>query len=141
MLPDSFGLLAVAVLLGGVLAVLHLRATAGGVPPAGGGLSTAPSATPPPGGPGWQLGALHGLIGATGLVLLLLALGGPPRGVSLGVGAFGLVAAVLLALALLVGLAVLVAFRLRRRPGALIALHATLAVSGFVILAAYVFLG
>jgi hypothetical protein len=60
----------------------------------------------------------------------------------MGVGAFGRIAAVLLAMALLAGLAI-VAIRLRRRrvPGLVIGIHATLAVSGVVILAAYALVG
>ncbi|HTU53999.1 MAG TPA: hypothetical protein VMF62_08500 [Acetobacteraceae bacterium] len=121
MLPASFGLVAAAVLLGTALALLHLR-------PAG------PA-------PRWQFGALHGLIGASGLAALLLALQGPPRGVSFGVGPFGLFSAVVLALALLAGLTLLAALRLGRRHGFLMAVHAALAVTGFVILAAYAILG
>jgi hypothetical protein len=82
-------------------------------------------------------GPLHGLIGATGLGLLLVALRGPPRGVTYGVSGFGTMAAVLLSLGVLAGLGVL-ARRLRRRdPMLAIGVHATLAIFGFVLLAAY----
>lgn len=121
MLPAAFGLVAAAVLLGILLALLHLR-SAGRSPP-------------------WPIGALHGLIGASGLGALLIALRGPPRGVAFGVGPFGVFAAGLLVLALLAGLGVATALRLRRRPGTLIAAHAMLAVTGFVILASYTLLG
>ena len=123
MLPLSFGLLLVAALIGNGLAALHLRAE-----------RTAP--------PRWAFGAIHGLLGAIGLATLFIALRGPPRGVAMGVGAFGRIAAVLLAMALLAGLAI-VAIRLRRRrvPGLVIGIHATLAVSGVVILAAYALVG
>lgn len=121
MLLLSFTLLAFAVLLGAALALLHLR----------------PAAPPL-----WPAGALHGMIAVVGFLALLPALQGPPRGVRLGVGAFGNIAAVLLGSALVAGF-VLLAVRLRRKrlPGGLIGVHATLAVSGFVILAAYTLIG
>jgi hypothetical protein len=61
MLVAAFVILAVAVLLGSVLAVLHLQ--------------TEGRATPP-----WRLAALHGLLAISGLGYLALALRGPPRG-------------------------------------------------------------
>ncbi len=123
MLQLSFSLLVVAALLGFALAALHLRTGAAALP-------------------WWWLGAVHGLLGFVGLIVLLLALQGPPRGVALGVGSFGESAAVLLALALLVGLAILVArLRYRRISGLAIGAHATLAISGLVILAAYTLVG
>lgn len=107
-------------LLGSGLAVLHLLPERRTVP--------------------MPLSALHGVLAVGGFVVLLLALRGPPRGVEAGAGAFGLVAAVLAALAILAGGGVLTA-RLRRKrvTGALIGVHATLAISAFVILAAYLF--
>jgi hypothetical protein len=60
MLYTAFTVLGIAVLLGSVLAVLHLRE----------------GATPPP----WPLGALHGLIALAGLGLLGIALRGPRAG-------------------------------------------------------------
>jgi hypothetical protein len=122
MLLLSFIVLLLAALLGSVLAAMHLRG------------EKAP--------PGWLPGALHGLLGAIGFALLLLALRGPPRGEAVGVGAFGRIAAVLLALALVAGLAILVSrLRYRRIPGLVIGIHATIAISGVVILAAYAFVG
>jgi len=119
MLSAAFVVLGIAVLLGGTLAVLHMRA--GAAPPA------------------WPLGALHGLIALAGLGLLALALRGPPRGLAQGTGSFGTTAAALIALAGLIGLALLAArLRQRRLPGVLIGIHATLAVGGFVILLVYV---
>ena len=119
MLNFAFAVLALAVLFGALLAVLHLRE----------------GAAPPP----WPFGALHGTIGVGGLALLVLALRGPPRGVEQGVGSFGTIAAVLLALAVLLAIA-LIAARLRgkRLAGTLIGAHATLAISGFVVLMVYV---
>jgi hypothetical protein len=122
MLTAAFTVLALAVLLGALLAVLHMRE--GAVMPA------------------WQLGTLHGLLAVGGFGALLLALRGPPHGLDQGTGSFGMIAAVLLALTAVAG-AGFIAARLRRRrlSGALIGIHAMLAVSGFVILAAYVFAG
>jgi len=122
MLTAAFTILTFAVLMGSALAVLHMRE--GAVAPR------------------WPLGALHGLIAIAGLASVLLALRGPPRGLDQGTGSFGTIAATLLTLAALAGIG-LVAARLRRRPlpGILIGVHATLAVSGFVILAAYMFAG
>lgn len=86
----------------------------------------------------WLPGAAHGLMGVAGFAVLLASLGGPPRGGRLGVGAFGMIAAVLFALALA---AAPLVFAARVRRSALsplaIGLHATLAVAGITILAAY----
>ena len=121
MLVGAFAVLSGAVLLGLLLAALHLRATDGGYPP-------------------WWMGALHGAAGASGFALLLLALRGPVRGVAQGAGSFGLVAAAMLGAGLLVGLAVPLLWRWRRTlPGGAMAIHAVIAVSGYLILAAYVF--
>jgi hypothetical protein len=120
MLIAAFIVLASAVALGSAIAVPHLR--------------SASPATPP-----WWLAALHALLGLGGLGLLLPALRGPARGVGQGTGSFGMISATLVALAALFAGGML-ARRLRnRRPGALLGIHATLAVSGFVMLAAYVF--
>ncbi len=70
-------------------------------------------------------------------MLLLAALGGPARGVAYGVGGFGTVAAVLLGLTLASGLAVMSLRRRRHDPMLAIGVHATLAIFGFVLLAAY----
>jgi hypothetical protein len=122
MLIAAFVILAIAVLVGSGLALLHLREGA---------------ATPP-----WPLAALHGLVAIGGFGALLLALRGPPRGLNQGAGSFGMIAAALLAMAALLGAELVVArLRGRRLSGTLIGVHATLAVSGFVILAAYVLAG
>jgi hypothetical protein len=118
----AFIILAVAVLLGSVLAVLHVQAE---------------GSTPP-----WSLAALHGLLAIGGLICLALALRGPPRGLDQGVASFGIIATLLITLAALIGVALL-AKRIFKTPvaGIMIGIHATLAVSGFVILAAYVLVG
>jgi hypothetical protein len=122
MLIAAFVILGVAVLLGSVLALLHLREGA---------------AEPP-----WPLGALHGLLAIGGLGGLILTLGGPPRGLEQGTASFGAIAAALLVLAAVAGAALFTArLRKRRLPAMLIGIHATFAVGGFVVLAAYVFAG
>lgn len=81
----------------------------------------------------------HGLLGAAGFAVLLLGLRGPPRGVAEGAGSFGVIAAVMLGLALLAALGIIAAQFRRRAPGVLVvAVHATFAIAGFVVLAAYV---
>jgi hypothetical protein len=127
----AFIILSFAVLLGSTFAVLHLRAQSG----------TAVSWPVP-----WPVAALHGFLGIGGLVCLVLALRGPPmgpeRGLDQGTASFGMIAATLFALAAPAGGGILAAhLRKRRRAGTLIGLHAALAVSGFVILAAYLLAG
>ncbi len=118
MLLWSFVLLLITTVLGTALAGLHLR-----------GGNTKP--------PRWPFGALHGLLGIVGLGALLIALRGLLAARLLGVGGFGSIAAVLLAAALLAGLAVLIVrWRYRRVPGLVIGIHATIAVSGVDILSA-----
>jgi hypothetical protein len=93
-----------------------------------------PDARPPV-----AVGALHGGIGALGVVALLLALRGPPRGVAAGVGSFGVTAAVLFVAAVLTGLAILV--RRRRLPVVTMAIHGGIAITGYVLLLAWNSLG
>lgn len=120
MLNAAFSCLAVAVVLGALLAVLHFAKAGTGLPP-------------------WPLAVLHALLALGGFGLLLIALQGPPRGAGQGMASFGLIAAALFVLAALVG-GGLLAGRLRQRPPGttLIGIHATIAVAGFVILMAYV---
>jgi hypothetical protein len=128
MLIAAFMILGFAVLLGSALAVVHLRAQTG----------TAAFWPVVP----WPVAALHGLLGVGGLVCLVLALRGPPRGLAQGTASFGAVAATIFALAALAGGAILAThLRKKRRAGALIGLHAALAVTGFVVLAAYLLAG
>jgi hypothetical protein len=120
MLPLAFTIMSVAVLAGIVLALLHLRGS--------------PSHS--------SVGALHGGAGAAGLAALLLALRGPPRGVLTGVASFGAIAAVLAAVALAAGLAVAALARHSHGAvGLLLAAHATLAITAYVLLLSYVSLG
>jgi hypothetical protein len=83
-------------------------------------------------------GIIHGLTGAVGLGLLILALQGPRRGDAMGAGSFGIVAAVLFGLALAFG--PLIWFLGRRAPhlaGGIIAVHASLAITAFVLFLAW----
>jgi hypothetical protein len=122
MLIAAFVILGVAVLLGSMLAVLHLQME---------------SSTPP-----WSLAALHGLLAVGGLSCLAFTLRGPPRGLDKGVASFGIIAASLIALAALIGVSLLATRIFKTRiVKTMIGIHATLAVGGFVILAAYVLLG
>jgi hypothetical protein len=122
MLNAAFIILAVAVLLGAALAALYLHTDGAALP--------------------WPLAALHGLLGVGGLSCLVLVLRGPLGNLDRETGSFGMMSAVLLALAALVGVGILARHLLTgRRAGTLIGIHATLAVSGFVVLAAYLFAG
>lgn len=123
MLLTSFILLLAAALVGVVLGALHLAAGRAVAIP-------------------WPAWAGHGLLGVTGFGALLLTLGGPPRGAAMGVSSFGRFAAVALVAALLLG-GTIFAGRLRRRPISVLTLglHATLAMGGLVVLAAYVGMG
>jgi hypothetical protein len=119
MLNAAFILLALAVLIGSVLAVLHMRDGA---------------AIPP-----WPFGALHGLIGVGGLGLLALTLQGPVRGAAQGTASFGAIAAGLAGSAAIIGLMLFNAkLRQGRISSSLIGVHAMLAIGGFVVLLAYV---
>ena len=86
----------------------------------------------------WAVGLLHGLIGLAGLAVLLPVLAGPARGAASGATQFGAVAAGLLAFGLLPA-GLLLRARVRRRPLPALAmgLHATAAIGGLVVLAAW----
>jgi hypothetical protein len=87
----------------------------------------------------WLPGAAHGALGIVGFLMLLAGLAGPTRGASMGAGQFGLIGAAMIGLGLLLG-ATLFFCRVRRKapPGVVLGIHATLAVGGLVMLAAYV---
>ena len=119
MVSAAVWILTLAVIAGTVLALLHLRVTDGA------------------GRPPLVAGIAHGIVGAAGLAALLLALQGPPRGADTGVGSFGTMAAVLFAGALLTGVAIL----LLRRKAIVMAIHAGIAITGYVLLLAWNALG
>jgi hypothetical protein len=124
MLRTTAAVLTLAVALGSVLALWHMRATEGRR------------------GPPWLVGALHGVLGAGGLGALLLLLQGPRRGDAMGVGGFGTAAAVLFAAAAVAGVAVpLLIRRFPRGAGLTIAVHASLAITGYVLFLAWSAMG
>lgn len=122
-LEAAFYILCAAVALGGGLAIHFMRGKELRRPP-------------------WPVPAVHGVLGAAGLAVLLFVLrrGLPPS--AEGTAGFGPAAAVLLGLALAAGLGIaLAACRGRRPPGLLVAVHASLAIGGFVVLWTVVSLG
>src|SRR6185503_11234517 len=92
MLGAALIALLIAVLFGSWLAVLHFD-------------GRTPERVP------WVLALVHAALALGGFTLLALALKGPPRGADQGTAGFGLAAAVLLALAIAAGLAILLRFR------------------------------
>jgi len=123
MLGAALITLLIAVLFGSWLAVLHFD-------------GRTPERVP------WVLALVHAALALGGFALLALPLKGPPRGADQGTAGFGLAAAVLLALAIAAGLAILLRFRVaKKKASALVGLHAMIAVSAIVILAAYVLSG
>jgi hypothetical protein len=112
----AFWILTLAVAAGSGLALWHMR-----------GLSRPPL----------PAGIAHATVGAVGLGLLLLALGGPPRGVAAGAGSFGAIAAGLFTVALLTGFVLL----LLQRKGVVMAIHAGIAITGYVMVMAWALLG
>jgi hypothetical protein len=85
--------------------------------------------------PSGRLTAVHGGLGAAGLVLLLLGLRAPARGLTAGAATFGWDAAGLLGAALLLGLVILAK---PRTAGMLLVLHGVFAITGYVILFSYI---
>ncbi len=88
----------------------------------------------------WIVAALHGVIAAAGLGLLIFALRGPVHGFSHGVQSFGEIAAILAAAALVLGCVFLFFTKVSRR-GWPIGMHATLGIAAYVFLSGYVLLG
>jgi hypothetical protein len=112
----------VVVLLGAVLAIQILRR--------------------PTHAPSRALAWLHGIAALISYGVLLVALMGPARGAATGTASFGLVAALLLLFAALIGIVSLGLHLFRRRmPGIAIGIHASVAIFGYVILAVYLLAG
>jgi hypothetical protein len=121
LLELATGALGVAVALGAAASVFWL----------------ARESRPPP----WWLAGAHGGVAIAGYAILVVALPGLSGGAATGTASFDIVAAVLLGAAAAAGLVLLSRhLRKRRVAGALVGLHATLAVSGFVFLAVYALL-
>ncbi|HEY5339123.1 MAG TPA: hypothetical protein VIJ85_13030 [Rhizomicrobium sp.] len=122
MLTGAFWIMAAAVLLGGFLLTMHLRA--------------APL-------PHWLIAPGHGFLGALSIALLFFALlHVGVRGAKYGVASFGAVSLAIAAPAFVLGLAIFVLKRCARRGASLaISIHAVLAVTAFAVLLAYVGLG
>jgi hypothetical protein len=92
--------------------------------------------------PSRAIGAAHGLLGASGLSALIVALvSGTGTGDRYGTASFGAAAAILAALAALAGAGIaLLGRRAARSIGLLIGVHASLAITAYVLLLAYAFL-
>ena len=115
MLALAFWLLCAAAVIGGGLAVAYVRGLA---------------AKPPPS----AILVTHGLLGAASLGALLLALNRGLPWTGFGTAGFGPTAAILLALALALGLRVAWLTWLGRRPSELlVGSHAGLAIAGLVL--------
>jgi hypothetical protein len=87
------------------------------------------------------VGVIHGVTGTAGLGLLLLALQGPSRGEAMGVGSFGVTAAMLFSIAAVLGLLILILHRRPRIAGIAVATHASLAIAAFVLFLAWASMG
>jgi len=92
--------------------------------------------------PSRAIGAVHGLLGVSGLCVLIFALmSSAGAGDRYGTASFGPAAAVLAALAVLVGVGIaLLGRKAPRGSGLLIVVHASVAVTAYVLLLAYAFL-
>jgi hypothetical protein len=87
----------------------------------------------------WPIaGVVHGLIGTAGFILLIAALQAPRRVDTMGVGSFGIFAATLFGMAMALGPFIpLLAKRSPRAAGVIIAAHASLAITAFVLFLAW----
>jgi hypothetical protein len=113
-LRSAFVILCAAVAIGAGLAIQYLRGAGARRPP-------------------WPIALVHGVLGAAGLAIFLAVLQrGLPTSAA-GTAGFGPAAAALIGLALLLGLVIARAAR-RRPPGILVAIHASVAIAGFVVL-------
>lgn len=122
MLTDAAFVLIGAVTLGALLAVVQLQAP--GKPPIS-----------------WAVAMLHGVLGAAGLAMVLAA-PAAARGAETGTTGFRAVAVGLLVIALLLGVLILRARIARRRLSfTLVGVHALFAISGVVLLGAYLAVG
>ncbi len=94
----------------------------------------------PPKGLDWK-GTLHGLGGAAGLAMLIMALRKAPpsvHAVKMGVSSFGLVSATLIGAAFITGLFILSRHLLRRSISlGIVASHGLLAIVGYTLLVTY----
>jgi hypothetical protein len=92
--------------------------------------------------PSRAIGAVHGLLGASGLSVLIFALlSGTGTSDRYGTASFGPAAAILAALAALAGVGIgILGRRATRSIGFLIGAHASLAVTAYVLLLAYALL-
>jgi hypothetical protein len=80
----------------------------------------------------------HVLLGASGLGLTLILLRGPPNGTFVPAGSFGMMAAGVLAVAMMSGLAApLVGKRSRKAANVVLATHAGIGITGFVLFLAW----
>ncbi len=112
MIATSFWTLTLAVAIGTILAFWHLRASDEGT-------------TRPP----FLIGLVHAMTGLLGLAALLLV---PNLG---GGSGFGKMAAWVFGIALISGVVVLL--RRRNGPAAMMAIHSSIAVTGYVLLLAW----
>lgn len=119
MLTDAAFVLIGAVTLGALVAVVQLQA---------------PGRPPIP----WAVALLHGVLGAAGLAMVLAAPAVAHGGAATGTTGFRATAVVLLLVALGLGMLILWT-RIRRRPLSftLVGVHALFAISGVVMLGAY----
>ena len=120
MLTAALIALTIAVLFGSWLAVMHFDGR-------------------PPERVPWAIALVHATLALGGFALLAVALNGPARGADQGTAEFGSAAAVLSARAIAIGRGIFPRFRVGKKgANALVGVHATLAVTAIVILAAYV---
>lgn len=121
MLTDAFLLVFAALALGAILAIVQLRSASSPRIP-------------------WPAGALHALLGASGTALAALA--PAAAAAQAGAGGFRWIGVVLLCLAVAAGLVILRGRILGRRlTTTLVGVHALLAISGVVVLGAYLAVG